>query len=161
MTTARFSTRPFTLNILLILPVAMLFVGTTAFATLGESEASIDSDATALHGTHLTTSVNGQIRARQLKTTKAVIKQYTNASGQVYALSWQGVKHPDLSVLMGAYFPEYSSALKARGSSSLRRNSTVTTSQAVIHLSGVPRHMSGLVYVPALLPSEVKTGDLR
>ena len=86
--------------------------------------------------------------------TGTVVQEYVNASGQVFALSWQGRLLPDLNSFLGTYAGEYQQAVDQKQSSS-QRNAFVSTHKTNIVISSHGRmgNFKGHAYLPALVPS--------
>src|SRR4051794_1418901 len=76
------------------------------------------------------------------------IKEYTNADGIVYAVTWQGRKQPDLESLLGTYYHDFHKKNSSRqpGVHSHRTQ----TRDIVVHRGGRFPHLTGRAYVPSL-----------
>ena len=94
----------------------ILFFTPSSYATLGGSEDSIDRDLKSLGATDLTKEVKAAATAsaspaaykiRAFKFSGTVVKEYIDNKGMVFAVSWQGLKNPDLKTLFGDEYPEY------------------------------------------------------
>ena len=87
------------------------------------------------------------------------ITEYLNSDGKVFAVSWNGMSHPDLSVLLGNYWPEYQQQKRP----SVRRLSKRVTSSGsiVVEKSGKMRDVSGHAYIRELLPEGFNLNDLQ
>ena len=85
--------------------------------------------------------------------TGTVVQEYVNASGQVFALSWQGRLLPDLDSFLGTYAGEYQQAVDQKQSSG-QRNAFVSTNKTNIVISSHGRmgNFKGHAYLPALVP---------
>jgi len=83
----------------------------------------------------------------------------SSATGQVFAVTWQGPFMPDLKQLLGDHFATLvASADKTRIS---RSNALVNRPEVVIHSGGHMRAYSGRAYLPGQLPEGVSVEDVR
>src|SRR5271168_5407612 len=86
------------------------------FAGLGADAGSIESDAAAMHGSIAQSfsaepAPSGPYSLKTFVTANGVtVNEYIAPSGTVFGVAWKGHRPPDLSVLLGSYYSEYSSA---------------------------------------------------
>src|SRR6185437_9065626 len=64
------------------------------------------------------------------------VREYVGPDGKVYAVTWAGPKRPDLSTLIGTYFPEYSKAITTTTHKQLRRGLSAESGNLEIHEFG-------------------------
>ncbi|MCC8393222.1 DUF2844 domain-containing protein [Paraburkholderia sp. MMS20-SJTR3] len=92
-----------------------------------------------------------------------VVREYLDTSGAVFGLAWHGPQMPDLSELLGSYFPQYVTSVKAvraaRGNT--RGPVSVDDSALVVHSGGHMGAFSGVAWLPAALPSGVSGSDIQ
>jgi hypothetical protein len=143
--------------------LAASFLATAAVparAGLGADAGSVESDVTAMHGamSQPTADVQPQSGSYNVKTfvtgTGTTVHEYSSSSGTVFAVSWKGHRPPDLSVLLGSYYTEYSSASALQSNGSLH-HATVTTPNTIVTMGGHMGQSAGRAYVPSLVPSGV------
>jgi hypothetical protein len=91
------------------------------------------------------------------------IKEYVNASGQVFAVSWRTRLKPNLQLLLGARYAAMSGAAleQPRGVASMKRQRSVRLTNLVVHEAGRVNAFAGVAYVPALVPNGVDADALR
>jgi hypothetical protein len=139
-----------------------LIVATTipAHAGLGGDESSIASDAAALQATTVpsataesqsTTPYDVRSFVTQQGTT---VREYAARSGPVFGVAWQGRKPPDLSVLLGSYYSEYTSASGPARHNNLH-HAVIEGPNTVVVMGGHMGHIVGRAYVAKLAPSGV------
>jgi hypothetical protein len=125
-----------------------------AWAVLGESEATVNTDGQILSGQvrdevqpgyrlHLITDASG-----------TVVREYVTPAGKVFAVSWQGPFVPNMQQLLGNYFPQLQQHVQVqtgrrRGPLNLHNDDFIFSS------SGHMRAYHGRAYVPSLLPTNV------
>ncbi len=145
-------------TLLLVLSIA-LFGSARAWAVLGESLDSLAADQQRLQGEAHSTTRDGFSIHEITSANGTVVRQYAAPSGVVFAVSWQGPFVPDLSQLLGAYFPEYQRAVQ----SAVRRRGplSVRTDHLVVETGGHMRALHGRVYVPDLMPPSVAQEVVR
>ena len=115
-------------KLMLSLVTAVLLVeliAHSASASLGGDASSADSDMAALNGqiSQPAESVFSQsvgYNVKQFITAKGTtVREFSAASGPIFGIAWEGRKPPDLSVLLGSYYPEYTQAASSRNHISL------------------------------------------
>jgi hypothetical protein len=143
---------------------AMTVASIPAHAGLGGDASSIDSDAAAMRGTMSQPSTS----AESAETTSsysvrsfvsangATVREYSAPSGPVFGVAWEGRRPPDLSVLLGSYYSEYTSAAATtpRRHSNLH-HAVIKGPNSVVVMSGHMGHLVGRAYVPNLAPAGV------
>ena len=133
-----------------------------ARAGLGGDASSVESDASSLAGKM---SKSPSIRdadqtssysATSFVTGKGVaVREYSARSGPVFGVAWEGRRPPDLGVLLGSYYPEYTAAAAAHHGPIGLHHSLVVTPNAIVYLGGPMGHLTGRAYAPGLVPSGV------
>ncbi len=136
-----------------------------AWAMLGESGASVDTDVQAMHGALASTQVAAQNMSITVKTLSlpsgTSVKEYIASSGKVVAVSWRGPRPPNLTQLLGSYYADYQTALAARQPGQHNRHLLLNSGRMVFESGGHMRDLHGSAYLPALLPQGVSAGDLN
>src|SRR5262245_58503018 len=79
-----------------------------------------------------------------------VVREYVSPAGLVFGLAWQGPTVPDMTQLLGAYFPAYQDTLHAAGRH--RGPWRVQMEDCVVELRGHLGAFSGRAYVPSRAP---------
>jgi hypothetical protein len=142
-----------------------LLQGALAWAALGSSPSYLDS-----------TTAQSKLAARSLAATAAsvpvytviqstldsgtVVREYTDASGVVFAVSWNGPTLPDLRTLLGDKFTVMTSNAAKRpkaGHSQL----AVEQSDVVIVSNGHMRAFAGKAWIPIALPAGFDTSTIE
>ena len=140
---------------------AVLVWSTPVAAYLGGDVRGVGTDALSLEGTVITTTLV-YYDVHQIATPMGqTIREYVTRVGQVFAITWSGPVAPDLSLLLGPYFAEYTASLSSLEHPGLRRSLRVATPALIVETSGHLRAYSGRAYVPALLPEGVSISDLH
>jgi len=87
------------------------------------------------------------------------IREYVLPSNVVFAVTWEGPIRPDMTALLGSYFPSYVSA----GESRARGTGPLIESNGDFRIESAGRlgHFFGMAYLPRLLPANVRPGDLK
>jgi hypothetical protein len=92
-----------------------------------------------------------------------VVREYLGADGAVFGLAWRGPQMPDLSDLLGSYFPQYVGGVKAvraaRGNA--RGPVSVDQSGLVVRSGGHMGAFSGVAWLPSALPAGVSGSDIQ
>jgi hypothetical protein len=91
-----------------------------------------------------------------------VVREYLASNGSVFALSWQGPVVPDLSDLLGAYFPRFvDGARVTQLIHGVRAPVSVDTDNLVVHTGGHMGAFSGQAWLPQALPSGFTANDIQ
>src|SRR5579863_3589973 len=98
----------------------MLFtLSLPALGALGGDVASIQTDAAQMKGTLRIAEENSSYSTHVITLPgKTIVHEYISPEGKVFGVSWQGPFIPDMQQLLGAYFSQYSEALKSENAKS-------------------------------------------
>jgi hypothetical protein len=92
-----------------------------------------------------------------------VVREYLGTDGNVFGIAWSGPQMPDLSSLLGTYFPQYvagvETARAARGGG--HGPVAVEDSGLVVHSGGHMGAFSGEAWLPQALPAGVSGSDIQ
>ena len=147
------------LKLVLLLLVALLLGAPDVRACLGQTELRIREESRTLRGTLHRTERKGYSIIRIERQDATVVTQYLNANGLVFGVTWQAPGVPDMKTLLGAYFPEFQRALRARGHRS--GPLILRTKNLEVESLGHMRAFHGRIYVPGLLPKELTAEVIR
>ena len=150
-----------TLLICLGLAAFSLAVAGPVQAALGESVDSVASDQTALAAKRVSQKVGNGYTVQELRSDTVTLREYVAPTGIVFAIAWDGLIHPDLTSLLGAYVGEYRTALQHVPRQHGSRHRRVETDQIVVEKWGQMRNLQGRAYVPALIPSGVSIDEIK
>lgn len=125
---------------------------TAASAASSASAASASAPAVAnAYSVQQTTLANG-----------TVVREYLSAAGAVFGVAWNGPQPPDLSALLGSYFPQYVAGVKAnRAAGRVRGSGAVEQPGLVVHSGGHMGAFSGQAWLPQALPAGVSAADIQ
>jgi hypothetical protein len=125
------------------------FGGTPVRAARSLAAAGSTAAATAIYTVSQSTLDSGTI-----------VREYTDAAGKVFAVSWTGPTLPDLRTLLGDKFTALTDAAGKRtqaGHSQLALNQ----SDVVIVSSGHMRSFAGHAWIPSALPAGFDTTSIE
>jgi uncharacterized protein DUF2844 len=144
-----------------LLLFAFALVPLRAHAALGGTSASVQDDVASMKASLQVREANGYAVHEIQATTGTSIREYVSPAGTVFGVAWQGPFIPDLHQLLGAYFDQYSAAVKAQKSTYIgRRPLNIESPGLVIQTNGHMRGYAGRVYVPTLVPAGTKLEEL-
>ncbi|MFN8945583.1 MAG: DUF2844 domain-containing protein [Pseudobdellovibrionaceae bacterium] len=171
-------------------PLFIFFIMTTplsAFAVLGENVSSIKTVKETLNAKLVSPPSRAGEKLNQKKSEKTtqqpnwtvqameangnIIKEYANSDGLVFAVTWKGIKKPDLELLFGSYYDEYerSEKIELEKNQQIQRQGhrknrlksmEIRTSKIKVQRSGHMRAIRGKAFVPSLLPQGFTEGDI-
>lgn len=129
----------------------------SGFAALGDSSSSVLMDQAKMKASLATTEESAYSIHEMKSSTGTVVREYVSPNdGRVFAVGWQGPFIPDLKLLLGAYFREYSRAAEAQRESHVGRHPlNIQTPGLVVQTIGHMGDFSGRAYVPGLVPTGV------
>ena len=133
---------------------------TPAWAALGGTHATIEADAASMRALRHDTAAHASYQVHELTLASGtVVREFIAPSGSVFAVAWQGPFKPDLSQVLGAYFPRAVAAGQERRVD--HRRLTVHARDLVIESGGRMRAFAGRAYLPASMPANVTLGEIR
>jgi hypothetical protein len=147
------------LNRLTYLVAAMTAVPTLAFASLGGTVSSVQTDQVNMKATMHVASRTSAYTVHEIETaTGTLVREYVDTNGKVFGVAWNGPTMPDLQQVLGSYFETFtnSTAVAKSGHSKMM----VRDSDLVVHSSGHMRAFHGNAYVPSLLPEGVTSNQI-
>jgi hypothetical protein len=137
----------------LLVCVSVWLSAGSAWAILGQPAESVFVDQQRLHAQLQTIAADDYVVQHLEAADGTVVREYVSSSGVVFGVAWQGPKVPDLTQLLGAYFPFYQAALSAPVH---RRAPVVVHTEAlVIEMAGHMRAFAGRAYLPDLVPPTI------
>jgi len=152
------------ISVLFIGFIFVVFIPVTArmaWATLGESVDSVESDRKVYSAvSHGTQSRNGYA-VQDFTTDGNVVREYISLSGVVFAIAWNGLSHPDLTSLLGTYLQEFQQALRNTSRQRGRRHMQVKANTVIVEKWGHMRNLQGRAYIPSLIPSGVSLNEIK
>lgn len=149
--------------------LSLIVIPISSYATLGESASSVTTDNKVLASsasilktqmisastTESTGSIGYQVSTIQA-TGNIIIKEYVS-NGKVFAVSWSGMRNPDLQQLLGKYFPTFKTT---KSINSGLRQSKISSGDLVVNIHGVTGDFHGVAYASSLVPAGFNLQDL-
>ena len=138
--------------------VAFAIAATPVAARLGDRLASVSTDAAAMRAQVATRSMDGYARHDLTRANGGNVREFTNAAGAVFAVTWSGPGKPDLRSLLGPYFSQLQPAAHGNGRATgrmmpgMRRPMLIDQSDLRIRATGHMGWFHGVAYIPSLVP---------
>lgn len=159
-------------------PAALVFcamAGPTrpACAALGGSPMATPADATTTtltptaHAAAVTQGASSPAAASYSVRSTAyssgtLVREYIGADGNVFGIAWNGPRMPDLSTLLGSYFPQYDAGRQAQRAARPGRGPVaVEQSDLVVHSGGHMGSFFGQAWLPSALPGGLTGADIK
>lgn len=131
-----------------------------AYAALGGDIGSIQTDRGQMHAKAAASVGMGSYTVHSMQTDAGTtVKEYADAAGKVFAVTWQGPVKPDLSQLLGPYFSDFQQ--EAASGRIGRRHMKIAKPNLVILSEGRMRALAGKAYLPQAVPAGVNIDDLQ
>jgi hypothetical protein len=134
--------------------LALLLGSAPAWASLGDSVASVHSDSARMRGEVSTAAMEGYTIHLIDSPDGTQIREYVSPSGLVFGVAWQGPFMPNLSQLLGTYFAQFQQAA-ASSPARRRRALAVHTGALVVESGGHMRGFHGRAYLTTLMPANL------
>jgi Protein of unknown function (DUF2844) len=138
---------------------ALLLGSAPAWAVLGQSVESVQSDRESLKGRLLTIPREGYSVHQISRDDGTVVKEFVSSDGKVFGVTWQGPAMPNLAQLLGTYFPQFQEA--ARTAIHRRAPVALRTSELVVESGGHMRAFHGRAYLKSLIPNNLTQADVQ
>jgi hypothetical protein len=90
-----------------------------------------------------------------------VVREYVSRSGTVFGIAWSGPHMPNLSQLLGSYFPQFASGAQAARAAGLRGAAIVDQRGLVVRSGGHMGSFVGQAWLPQALPNGVAGSDIQ
>lgn len=146
-------------------PGASVSLPNTSIGAAGQGAASsVMRQATQASAASSASATGGAAAYTVRQTTLAngtVVREYLSQAGTVFGVAWNGPQPPDLSALLGSYFPQYVAGVEANRAKGMRGFGAVDNSGLVVHSGGHMGAFSGQAWLPQALPAGVSTSDIQ
>jgi hypothetical protein len=140
-----------------------LLIASTAFAGLGQDQTSVETDRRTFSGGKTQITSFSGYSVHQFASSGLTVLEYSLPNGTVFAVTWKGISHPDLTSLLGSYLKDYQAALKStpRQIAGRRRFGVVQGKEVTVERGGHMRAVRGRAYVTSMFPQGVTANDIK
>jgi hypothetical protein len=139
---------------------AAIFGPAGAHAELGGTVSGVQADGARMARRVASVTLGGFTRHDLTRANGGMVREFTNAKGQVFAITWSGPGKPDLRTLLGRYFSTFQAgsgftAFRAGGRTmhSPRRPPQVSQPDLQVQTGGHMGWFNGVALVPSLAPA--------
>lgn len=141
----------------LTLPVMAGLGGLPLPGSAGVAAAKASSQSLSAMKSAVTSPTSSDYRLHALTLASGtVVTEYANSGNIVFAVTWVGPVLPDLTALLGDYFPTFKAQTDRRRAAGLRGGPVQVEANGLTVVSaGRMGHFSGYAYAAALVPSGV------
>ncbi|HET7824463.1 MAG TPA: DUF2844 domain-containing protein [Anaeromyxobacter sp.] len=143
-----------------LLAAAALAAAAPASAGLGERADAIAEDRKALEAEPGGSIAHERYTVERMRSPANEVREYVSPSGVVFGVAWDGISHPDLDRLLGAYAPDWKRAA-AKPSTGSKRHRRVRAGALVVETWGHMRSLHGRAWVGSLVPRGVSADAIR
>ena len=145
----------------IVIPGVLAFAaGAPALAALGGDAASVQSDGLAMKSAVRVSAGSGFAVHEIASASGTVLREFVGADGKVFALSWHGLVNPDLRQVLGTYYARYEQGA-ATTLHSNHRQLIITLPDFMFENTGRQRAFAGRAWVPAMMPANFSTNDIK
>jgi hypothetical protein len=145
-----------------IASLTLLGLSGSAHASLGGAPGGTGlTRVAALHSAPETETSQAQPYSTQNSITDGgtTVREYIDRDGGVFAVTWKGPFMPNLSVLLGEYFAQYTDTSASQPPTHSMR--FVHNENLVVQSTGRMHAFSGIAYLPQKLPAGVTADSLK
>jgi hypothetical protein len=143
---------------------ASLLLPCRAFAVLGGTVSSVESDQQRMKATRAVQSKE-KYSVHEISTSYgAVVREYVSPDGKVFGVAWRGPFLPNFQLLLGDYYAVFAQgAQNAKATQRRSRNAPLAVEQPelVMHSAGHTHAYVGQAYVPGMIPQGVDAQEIR
>jgi hypothetical protein len=145
--------------------LAVLAFGATAFAALGGDVSSVEADQQQMRLAARSTQATEKYTVHELRTDDGpVVREFASPSGRVFGVAWQSPTMPDLRQLLGSYYEQFQKARTVTAATgAIRRRGPIYVKEPglVVESGGHMRAYVGRAYDPSLLPAGVSAEEIK
>jgi uncharacterized protein DUF2844 len=146
--------------------VALVLVSlhaTPVCAALGGDASTVDADRVRMRGSLLRIVRSDAYTIHEIRSESGTtVREFISPAGRVFAVAWEGPRHPDMEQVLGTYFARYQqgaqAALKQRRPRGLLQ---IRDGDFVVQVSGHQRAIVGRAYLANDIPRGVQVDALR
>jgi hypothetical protein len=139
----------------------LILVTMPAWATLGQSEATVTSDRLQMNSREQVQTFDSYTVHQLTTDAGQAVKEFVSPQGVVFGVSWQGRSVPNMAQLLGTYVNNLQTATAAQKHIQPRRGITVTTNDFVYSNFCRMQMCSGQAYILSAVPRNVSAGAIR
>jgi hypothetical protein len=148
--------------LLVVATLMTLTIPLPAKASLGGDITSVRADQALMKGTLQSTKTTSYTIEEVKAPTGLLVREYLSASGQVFAITWQGSTRPNLQQILGTYFQTYTQAAQAqKGRRVVRGPVLLKQGGLVVQMGGHMRWVVGRAYISGMVPPTVQMEEIR
>ncbi len=146
-----------------ILALLLLARPLPASAALGGDESSVQADRAHMRAALLRMTRGEKYTIHEMQAESGtVVREYVSTTGKVFAVAWEGPWLPDMQQVMGAYFDQYTQAVRdARAKRTGRGPLLIEVQGLIVQMGGRPRAFVGRAYIPEQVPGGVASAEIR
>jgi hypothetical protein len=142
----------------LVFCATFLSFSASCFAALGGDVSSVQADQSHMRAQRRVTQNSAYSVHEMQADTGTVVREFVSPAGKVFGVSWQGAVRPDMQQVLGSYFAEFAQAIPAHRA---RGPVTIRTANLVIYSGGHMRALTGHIYIPDMVPGDVRPEDIK
>jgi hypothetical protein len=131
-----------------------------SLAALGGDAASVQSDGVSMKSAVRVTANSGFAVHEIASPSGTVLREFVGADGRVFAVSWHGLGNPNLRQVLGTYYTRYEQG-SATAIHSSHRQLAISLPDFMFVNTGRQRAFAGRAWVPAMMPANFSTDDIK
>jgi hypothetical protein len=129
-------------------------------AALGGDAASVQSDGVSMKSAVRVSANNGFAVHEIASPSGTVLREFVGTDGKVFAVAWHGLVNPDLRQVLGTYYARYEEGA-ATAIHHNHRQLAIALPDFMFINTGRQRAFAGRAWVPAMMPANFSTDDIK
>ena len=121
----------------------------------------MDVDSAHMNASHQSTRHDSYVIHEIKAPQGTVVNEYISPQGKVFAVSWHGPFPPSMQLILGTYFQQYVSALRAQPKVYGHPPIDLQLPGLVVQASGSMGSYLGRAYIPDLLPQGTIVDEIQ
>lgn len=111
----------------------------------------------------MNSSLGAPYSVNEVTSESRTVKEFINANGLIFAITWKGQGRPDFSQIFGVYYSEFKFERQAEKllAARSRNHLEVKGENLVVSSFGHGNILMGIAYLPKFMPAGLTAEDLR
>ena len=141
------------------LAATMMTLPTLAFASLGGTVSSVQTDQVNMKATMHVAKKSSTYTVHEIELTSGtLVHEYVGTDGKVFGVAWNGPTMPNLRQVLGSYFETFTKSTNVVKSG--HSHMMVSEPNLIVHSEGRLRAFHGNAYIPSMLPVGVTSSQI-
>lgn len=130
----------------------------SSFAALGGDVNSVIADQAQMKAQRRVSQMSAYSIHEMQSQAGTTVREFVSPEGKVFGVAWQGQSLPNFQQVLGSYYDEF-----IQNAPRQRKHGPVTihTPNLVVQSGGHMRALTGRIYIPEMVPSNMKVDEIK